>query len=86
MVFENEQLRFPLDCHFKVIAEDIQNMAFVIETVLMELKVHSPVVKGNKSANGKYVTYNVTVMVQSQEKINTIDAALRNICGVKMVL
>lgn len=85
MVFENEKINFPVDCHFKVIAEDIPNLAFVIETVLMELKVDAPVVEGNKSAKGKYVTYNVTVRVNFQEEMNAIDAALRNIQGVKMV-
>ena len=86
MAFENEKIIFPVDCYYKVIAEDLPNMEFVIETVLMELKVQSPVIKGNKSANGKYITYNIAVMVQSQEKMNAIDAALRNIRGVKMVL
>ena len=86
MTFENEKLNFPLECHYKIIAEDIQNMAFVIETVLRQLHVFTPVEPGNKSAKGKYVTYNITVMVQSQEKMNEIDAALRNIAGVRMVL
>lgn len=86
MVFEGEELNFPLECHFKIISEDIENMRFVIETVLRQLHVFVPVEPGNKSANGKYMTYNVTVMVQSQEKMNEIDAALRNIKGVRMVL
>ena len=86
MVFENEEINFPVNCHFKVITEDIQNMAFVIETVLMELKVDAPVVEGNKSTGGKYVTFNVTVRVSFKEEMNAIDAALRNIKGVKMVM
>ena len=44
MTFENKKINFPVDCHYKIITEDIENMAFVIETVLMELKVNSPVV------------------------------------------
>ena len=86
MVFENQEIQFPIDCHYKVIAEDIPNMAFVIETVLMELKVNAPAVKGHASAGGKYITYNITVTVHSRETMNAIDSGLRNIQGVKMVL
>lgn len=86
MVFENESLKFPLKCHYKVIAEDIQGLDFVLETVLLELKVNAPVGKGNKSDGGKYVTYNIEIMVDSMEMMNKIDAALRNVRGVRMVL
>ena len=86
MAFEDEKINFPVDCYFKIITEDIENMQFVIEAVLQKMHVYTPIEPGNKSANGKYMTYNVTVMVQSQEKLNEIDAALRNIKGVRMVL
>lgn len=86
MVFENEELKFPLECHFKVISEDIEGIHFVIETVLMEMKINVPVVKGNKSTGGKYITHNITVMVDSKEMLTAIDTELRNIQGVKMVL
>lgn len=86
MVFENEELKFPVECHFKVISEDIQNIHFVIETVLMGLNINVPVVKGNKSAGGKYITHDITVTVHSKEILTAIDAELRNIQGVKMVL
>ncbi len=86
MVFEGHSLNFPQKVFFKVIAEDIHGLDFVIETVLIELGVQAPPVKGNKSAAGKYVTYNVEILAVSLEHMNKIDAGLRNITGVKMVL
>ena len=83
---QEPELEFPLTCHFKVIAEDLEGMDFVIETVLMELGVGDPVASGNRSASGKYVTYNVSIEVDSRETMNRIDQALRDIQGVKMVL
>ena len=80
------ELEFPVDCHFKVITEQIDGMAFVIETVLAGLGIESPVTPGNRSAAGRYITYNLTVRVESREQMNRIDAELRNIAGVKMVL
>ena len=86
MAFEGEALKFPLHCYYKIIAEDIAGMEFIIETTLLELHVKSPLIKGNLSAGGKYATYNVEVLVPSKEKMDAIDAALRNIKGVRMVL
>lgn len=80
------ELEFPVDCHFKVIAEDRENMHFVIETVLMGLGVSAPLTEGNKSKGGKYLTFNLTVRVDSCEQMSQIDSELRNIQGVKMVL
>lgn len=79
-------LDFPLECNYRVIAEDHEKMAFVIETVLMQLGVDVPVVRGNKSKSGTYVSYSITTVVQSREMMNRIDSELRLIEGVKMVL
>ncbi len=79
-------LEFPLECQFRVIAEDQEKMAFVIETVLMQLGVEVPVVRGNESKSGTYVSYSITTVVQSREEMTRIDTELRNIAGVKMVL
>jgi putative lipoic acid-binding regulatory protein len=79
-------LEFPLECQFRVIAEDHENMVFVLETVLMQLGVEVPVVRGNKSKNGTYASYTITTVVNSREELSRIDAELRLINGVKMVL
>ncbi len=80
------EIEFPVDCHFKVIAEELNGIQSAIETALMNLGVSSPLPTGNRSAGGKYVTFNVTVRVGSREQMNQIDAELRKIPGVKMVL
>ncbi len=41
---------------------------------------------GNISANGNYITYNLSVRVESKAIMDKIDAELRAIEGVKMVL
>lgn len=80
------ELEFPVECHFRIIAEDLENMHFVIETVLMELGVHSQLTQRNTSTKGKYVSFSVSTPVDSLAKMNKIDYELRNIQGVKMVL
>lgn len=83
---KEDELVFPVLCHFRVIAENLENMHFVIETVMMQLGVRSPVEKANTSGAGKYVSFNISTVVQSREEMNRIDQELRQIQGVKMVL
>ena len=70
---EVSDLQFPLECHFRVIAHDQEGIAFVIETVLMELGITSPVEPANTSSGGKYVSFNITVLVESLEQMNLIE-------------
>ena len=83
---EPDKLEFPLDCQFRIIAERNPNMFFVIETVLMENGVKSPLKAENLSGGGKYQSFSVDMRVESLEQMNRIDQAIRNIVGVKMVL
>jgi len=87
MTSNDSPLEFPLDCHYKVITEEIKNMPFVIETVLMGLGIAKPEVRaGNRSKKGKYITFNITLRVESKTMMDKIDTELRNIAGVRMVL
>ena len=79
-------LNFPLVCHYKVIARNLEHMHFVIETVLLQMGIRNPLEAGNVSANGNYITYNISVRVKSKDIMDKIDAELRSIEGVKMVL
>lgn len=81
-----EQLQFPLDCHYRIIARNLPNIGFVIETVLAELGVTNALKEEKHSGRGKYVSFSAEVRVESKERMNKIDAELRAIEGVKMVL
>ena len=80
-----ENLQFPLDCQFRVIAENQNGMHFVIETVLIQLGIKSELHRENLSVGKKYQSFSFLVKVESLERMNQIDGALRNIAGVKMV-
>ena len=83
---DSGELQFPLDCQFRVIAENRKGMYFVIETVLIQNGVTAPLQREHESAGGKYISYSVDVHVDSLKRMNSIDAALRSIEGVKMVM
>lgn len=81
-----EKLEFPLDCSYRIIAENREHMHFVIETVLMQLGVTAPLKESHLSSKGKYVSFSVDVRVSSREMMNAIDRELRLIEGVRTVL
>ena len=80
------ELTFPVTCHFRVICENHANMHFVIETVMMQLGVTDPVEQANSSETGKYISFNISTIVESHQRMAKIDKELRLIQGVKMVL
>ncbi|MCB9800224.1 MAG: DUF493 domain-containing protein [Candidatus Omnitrophica bacterium] len=82
----DQELQFPLVCNYRIIAEDLSGIDFVIETVLMEMGIRVPVQKGNQSSQGRYLTFHADIEVDSKEMMTRIDGELRAINGVKMVL
>lgn len=81
-----ESLKFPVEVHFKIIGEQTPDLRVHLEIALCELAIHEELIPGNSSAAGKYMTYNLTVVVANQGLLTEIDTRLRAVPGVKMVL
>ncbi len=84
--FGDAELEFPLDCHYRIITEDREGVQASIEKTLRDMKIETPLKEGNRSEGGKYVTYSITIHVESLEIMRAIDVAIRSIDGVRMVL
>lgn len=86
-VFGDEKIKFPVQCHFKVIADvSAGEIGKAISEALAALDIAVPVQGGNQSVSGRYITYNISICVQSNDEMTKIDVALRGINGVRMVL
>lgn len=84
--FEGKEIKFPVICHYKIIAIRSDDIHLKIEAKLREAGVMHPVKLGHESSERRYITYNLEILVHSKEYMNQIDALLRQIEGVKMVL
>ena len=80
------EIKFPLICYFKIIAERSDDIRARIEAKLHAIGVMNPLKLAHESSQRRYVTFDLEVLVHSKEYMNEIDAALRSIDGVKMVL
>lgn len=83
---ELENLEFPVLVHFKIIGEVSENLRTHIEIALWELGINEALAPGRVSAAGKYMTFNLSMTVFDRDSLRNIDARLRKIEGVKMVL
>ena len=81
-----ESIRFPVLCHYKIIAEDIPGLQVEIDKVFAGMNIRVSFTRSGRSDRGKYVTYSADVMMHSLELMRFVDRALRAIKGVKLVL
>ncbi len=84
--FSADSIRFPVTCHYKIIAEDHEGVQSAIEKVFLEVNIRARFEKGRLSDQGKYATFNADVLIHSLALMHLIDRALRRIEGVKIVL
>ena len=84
--FNGEEIKFPVICHFKIIADNMPGVRVMLEKKLQDLGVINPLSEGTHSSHNKYVTYNIEVKVASKEYMYPLDQAIRSTPHVKMVL
>ena len=78
---------FPADCHIKVIAVDIDGVHKNLNLALVELGISDRSFQpGNKSAKGKYISYEIRLYIETRARMQEIDRALKAVGGVKMIL
>ena len=81
-----DQVVYPCECHFRIIAFNRPGMFSAIEQVLKRLHVTGPLEESHVSNEGTYKSFAVSTVVWSRDEMNAIDRTLRDVEGVKMVL
>ena len=69
-----------------MIGEVSDNLRTHLEIALFELGINEKLEPGRVSSSGKYMTFNLSLSVPDRETLTRIDARLREVEGVKMVL
>jgi len=80
------ELTFPVLVHFKIICEMTENIRAHLEIALWELNIAETLREGRISNGGKYRSYDLSVTVFDRERLRSIDARLRTVQGVRMVM
>ena len=77
---------YPGTFYVSVIAEKEAEVASALASALVGFRIASPLDKGEGSSSGKYVSFRFSVVLSSREEMERMDAAVRAVPGVKMVL
>jgi len=85
-VFGDQQVEFPVEVHFRIVARAETAVTARIHTAADELGVRDLLKPGNASTSGNYHSHQLSLTVESKERMQEIDQTFRAVDGVKMVL
>lgn len=83
---DTEELKFPLDWHYKIITVKSQDAVNEITTILHKHGVTKTPQAGRHSRHGKYLTYNVTVTFHDIHSMRALSDDLTSAECVKFLL
>ncbi|MDF3128620.1 DUF493 domain-containing protein [Kiritimatiellaeota bacterium B1221] len=84
--FGEEEIEFPVEVHFRIVCVSELKVSTHVMIAAEELGLGENLVAGNESSGGKYLSYQLSTVVNSKEEMNKIDQTFRAVEGVKMVL
>jgi len=83
---ESESL-FPAECHFKVICLDLIGIHKNLNQVLIDIGLEDVAFQpGLRSKAGKYISFEISLKLETHDQMLAIDQAIRLVEGVKMLL
>ena len=85
-VFGDEEVQFPVEVHFRIVARAEDLVATRVHAAAEQLGLARHLEPGNTSASGKYHSHRLSLEVDSLERMREIDQTFRAVDGVKMVL
>ncbi|MEI7900979.1 MAG: DUF493 family protein [bacterium] len=81
-----QAVTYPAEFHFRIIVEAEAVAATALGRVLAAYQVTAPLRISRASSTGRYHAYSVSVDIQSQAELHTVDVALKQVPGVRMIL
>ncbi|MCQ2390918.1 MAG: DUF493 domain-containing protein [Kiritimatiellae bacterium] len=81
-----QELIFPLTAHFRVIVEKDRLEYDELAGAVAPYALVEPLTSANASRTGRYLSYGFSAVVTNREELASIDARLRAVPGVRMVL
>ncbi|MCL1920979.1 MAG: DUF493 domain-containing protein [Kiritimatiellaeota bacterium] len=80
------ELEYPAQFHFRVITDAVEGMETTLAEAVGTYEVTLPLARARASAGGRYTAYAVSILMRNREEMETFDATIRKIPGVRMLL
>jgi putative lipoic acid-binding regulatory protein len=81
-----KEVEYPALFHFRIITETEAQAEQALIQAVSAYQVKAPVAASHASAAGRYSAFSVSILMQSRLEMETFDATLKKVPGVRMVL
>ncbi len=83
---EQKEVRYPVNVHHRLIILRDEYDEAKLREVLAPYHITADLEQSNESKGGKYISFGFSAMMHSRDELYGLDAALRTVPGMKMVL
>lgn len=80
------EIEYPVVAHHRLIVNAEAKDEAVTKALFEGFKLVEPIKEVNASASGKYVSFSLSVKLESKEETVKLDAAIARVPGLKMCL
>ncbi len=77
---------YPAEFHFRILTEAESAAEAALGAALAPYRVTVPLAFSRGSSGGRYRAYSVSVQIVSREELQALEAAVKRVPGVRMVL
>ncbi len=81
-----KELKYPALFHFRIITETEACAEQALCQAVSTYQVKAPVTASHASAAGRYSAFSVSILMQNRLEMETFDAMMKKVPGVRMVL
>jgi len=81
-----KKVDYPALFHFRIITETEGDVEQALLQVVSAYQVKAPLTPGRASAAGRYTAFSVSIVMQSRTEMETFDAVIKQVPGVRMLL
>jgi putative lipoic acid-binding regulatory protein len=81
-----KEVEYPALFHFRIITETEAQAEQALIQAISSYQVKTPLAASHASAAGRYSAFSVSILMQSRLEMETFDAMMKKVPGVRMVL
>jgi putative lipoic acid-binding regulatory protein len=81
-----QQVEYPALFHFRIIADTEAQAEQALLLAVIPFQVKAPLASSRASSAGRYTAFSISILMQSRAEMETFDAVIKKVPGVRMVL
>ncbi len=83
---KQKEVQYPVEVHHRLIIVRDEYNEDRLRAAIAPYNITASLEQSNESKGGKYISFGFSAMINSRDELYALDAALRAVPGMKMVL